>query len=89
MTCQLGPGLKKLAPETGGKVETISDAATEKLTAYHWPGNVRELENVIERALVMATSARLEAADIRLEAAPSRRAQSDSHFLPEGLTLEQ
>ena len=33
---------------------TITDAAMEKLVAYHWPGNVRELENVIERSLVMA-----------------------------------
>ena len=25
------------------------------LSAYHWPGNVRELENVIERAVLVAT----------------------------------
>ncbi|NTW01979.1 MAG: sigma-54-dependent Fis family transcriptional regulator [Oscillochloris sp.] len=32
----------------------LSEAALERLTAYHWPGNVRQLENVIERAVVMA-----------------------------------
>src|ERR1035441_4767735 len=42
----------KLAPETGCRVEAITDAAMDKLVAYHWPGNVRELENVIERSLV-------------------------------------
>ncbi len=29
--------------------------AMEALQDYHWPGNVRELQNVIERAVVMAT----------------------------------
>jgi DNA-binding NtrC family response regulator len=57
--------------------------------SYHWPGNVRELENVIERSLVMCSGTQLDAADIRLENAPRPRAQSDNHFLPEGLTLDQ
>jgi len=62
----------------------------EKLVAYHWPGNVRELENVIERSLVMTTGTQLDVADIKLESAPRARPQSgDSHFLPEGLTLDQ
>jgi DNA-binding NtrC family response regulator len=81
--------LHKLAPDTGCQVESITDAAIEKLMAYHWPGNVRELENVIERSLVMCTGKQLDAADIKLESAPRPRAQSDSHFLPEGMTLDQ
>jgi DNA-binding NtrC family response regulator len=80
----------KLAPETGCRVESITDAAMEKLIAYHWPGNVRELENVIERSLVMATGTQLDAADVKLESAPRPRPQSgDPHFLPEGLTLDE
>jgi len=79
----------KLAPDMGCRVESITDAAIEKLMSYHWPGNVRELENVIERSLVMCTGTALDAADIKLESAPRPRAQSDSHFLPEGLTLDQ
>ena len=27
---------------------------------YDWPGNVRELENVIERAVVLATGSRID-----------------------------
>ena len=50
--------VKKLAPDTGCRAESITDAAIEKLMAYHWPGNVRELENVIERSLVMCTGHR-------------------------------
>jgi DNA-binding NtrC family response regulator len=82
--------VRKLAPDTGCRVEAITDAAMERLMSYHWPGNVRELENVIERSLVMATGTELDAADIKLENAPRPRAQSDApNFLPEGLTLDQ
>jgi DNA-binding NtrC family response regulator len=81
--------LKKLAPDAGCRVESITDGAMEKLIAYHWPGNVRELENVIERGLVMCTGTRLEAADIKLENAPRKSPAGDSHFLPEGLSLDE
>jgi len=81
--------IRKLAPDTGCQVEAISDAAMEKLVAYHWPGNVRELENVIERSLVMCSGARLEASDIKLESAPTRRQPSDGHFVPEGMSLDE
>src|SRR5690348_6171427 len=65
--------IRKLAPDAGCQVESITEAAMEKLMAYHWPGNVRELENVIERSLVMCTSKQLDARDIHLENAPRRR----------------
>jgi DNA-binding NtrC family response regulator len=78
----------KLAPETGSRVESITDAAMEKLMQYHWPGNVRELENVIERSLVMCLGTQLDAADIKLENAPRPRPQTENHFLPEGMTLD-
>jgi DNA-binding NtrC family response regulator len=82
--------IHKLAPDTGTRVESITDAAMEKLMAYHWPGNVRELENVIERSLVMASGTKLDAADVRLEMAPRARPQIDDHpFLPAGLSLDQ
>jgi DNA-binding NtrC family response regulator len=81
--------LRKLAPDAAGQVESISDAAMEKLAGYHWPGNVRELENVIERALILSRGTQLEAEDIKLETAPRPRPQNDQHFLPEGLTLDQ
>ncbi|MGA2114596.1 MAG: sigma-54 dependent transcriptional regulator [Bryobacteraceae bacterium] len=81
--------IHKLAPDSGSRVESITEAGMEKLVAYPWPGNVRELENVIERGLVMCTGTALDAADIRLESAPRPRANSDSHFLPDGMTLDQ
>jgi two-component system response regulator PilR (NtrC family) len=33
----------------------IAKAAMERLEAYDWPGNVRQLENVVERAVALAT----------------------------------
>lgn len=42
----------------------LSDAAADALTAYRWPGNVRELERVIERAVALADSDRLQLDDL-------------------------
>ena len=45
---------------------TLSPGAEAALTEHAWPGNVRELENVIQRALILATGSRIEAGDLRL-----------------------
>ncbi len=37
----------------------LTPDALDLMTAYDWPGNVRELENVIERAVVLATGPRI------------------------------
>jgi two-component system response regulator AtoC len=36
-------------------IEGLSSAAMPLLMEYDWPGNVRELENVVERAVLLAT----------------------------------
>ena len=36
-------------------IERVDPTALRLLTEYHWPGNVRELENLIERAMIVAT----------------------------------
>jgi len=41
-------------------IELTADAL-DLLMDYDWPGNVRELENVIERAVVLTTGARIDA----------------------------
>jgi two-component system nitrogen regulation response regulator GlnG len=46
--------LAKHAGELGER--GIASDALDRLVGYDWPGNVRELENVIQRAMVMATS---------------------------------
>ena len=36
----------------------------DALKTYDWPGNVRELERVVERAVTLTTSTRIELADL-------------------------
>ncbi len=45
-------------------IKRISTPAIDMLSAYHWPGNVRELENVIERAVIVATANVIEGKDL-------------------------
>ncbi|HYM09231.1 MAG TPA: sigma-54 dependent transcriptional regulator [Bryobacterales bacterium] len=45
---------KFLDPEGHSRLR-FSAEALRMLMDYHWPGNVRELENVVERAVVLAT----------------------------------
>ncbi|MBC5774667.1 sigma-54-dependent Fis family transcriptional regulator [Pontibacter sp. KCTC 32443] len=56
-------------------VPEFSKSAQEKLLHYHYPGNVRELQYAIERAVIMADNAVLEADDILfspIETAPAK-----------------
>jgi two-component system nitrogen regulation response regulator GlnG len=46
--------LAKHAGELGERA--VAPEALDRLVGHEWPGNVRELENVIQRAMVMATS---------------------------------
>jgi transcriptional regulator with GAF, ATPase, and Fis domain len=40
----------------GKQVLGISPSALNALVSYHWPGNIRELENMIARAVALATT---------------------------------
>ena len=55
--------LQKYSQDTAKRVDHVSDETLEILKKYAWPGNVRELENAIERAVVLARSRTLTAAD--------------------------
>ena len=46
--------LAKYATELGER--GVAPEALDRLVGHDWPGNVRELENVVQRAMVMATS---------------------------------
>jgi two-component system response regulator AtoC len=80
--------IRKLGKDVASPVQSISEAAMERLLAYHWPGNVRELENVMERSMVLANGSVLEAGDIRLDLQPRTRMAVET-FLPDGMTLDQ
>src|SRR5215471_2467810 len=46
----------KFIDSTGKTLLHFAPEAMQILMEYNWPGNVRELENVVERAVVLATS---------------------------------
>lgn len=50
---------QRYAREMGKRVDNLSPSQLQRLREYAWPGNVRELQNVIERALILASSSNL------------------------------
>ena len=61
--------VQKIARECGRDVQGVSAEARDLLARYDWPGNIRELENVIHRAVVLATGRILQLHDFPLEVA--------------------
>src|SRR6202795_1219844 len=47
--------------ENAKPMRQFTPAALKLMMDYEWPGNVRELENVVERAVVLSTSERVDA----------------------------
>jgi two-component system, NtrC family, response regulator PilR len=56
--------LAKYTREMGKGLSGFSSDAVASLQAYPWPGNVRELENVVERAVALETSDRIQLATL-------------------------
>jgi DNA-binding NtrC family response regulator len=45
----------RYAAKVGRAITRVPAEAMRRLETYPWPGNVRELENIIERAVIVAT----------------------------------
>jgi two-component system NtrC family response regulator len=58
--------------EFGRGLRGFTDTALAALAAHPWPGNVRELENRVKRAVVMAETRIIDAADLELAPAASQ-----------------
>jgi DNA-binding NtrC family response regulator len=65
----------RFAARVGKRIERIDEDTMQLLRAYAWPGNVRELENVLERAVILASGPTLEI-DPDLLPAPAQTAPS-------------
>jgi len=48
--------IQKYGPRVGRRVDAVDPETMQRLIDYQWPGNIRELENIVERALILATS---------------------------------
>jgi two-component system response regulator PilR (NtrC family) len=62
--------LARLEKRIGLNNLALSSEAWRALESYDYPGNVRELENVLERAVTLSGSGRVEAEHIRLRSVP-------------------
>jgi Nif-specific regulatory protein len=47
--------IHKFGPDVGHPVEGLTPEAFDCVECYAWPGNVRELENVVHRAMLLAS----------------------------------
>ncbi|HYQ47507.1 MAG TPA: sigma-54 dependent transcriptional regulator, partial [Thermodesulfovibrionales bacterium] len=56
--------LEKYGRKLSKDIKGFAPEALVLLNGYAWPGNVRELENVIERAVILCDSERVEADDL-------------------------
>ena len=78
----------RYAEENEKEIKELSPEAIEKLESYDWPGNVRELENVIERAVVLADTDRIEAHHLPRQLGAGDTRLADDLHIP-GATLEE
>ncbi|MBA3322192.1 MAG: sigma-54-dependent Fis family transcriptional regulator [Pyrinomonadaceae bacterium] len=71
-------------------INGISQAAYQRLFAHQWPGNVRELQNVLERAVLLAKTNKIEPVDLPFEngSMPEKSATGGGWDVPANMTLE-
>jgi formate hydrogenlyase transcriptional activator len=51
--------VEEFSKSFGKRIDAIPRENLDALQKYSWPGNIRELRNVVERAMIVATSPRL------------------------------
>ena len=73
--------LEGYRPAVEKQISRVSAHALDQLMNYDWPGNIRELQNVLEKAVILATSPIIEKLDLP-ESRISRDHKSDSPVLP-------
>ncbi|MBI3184034.1 MAG: sigma-54-dependent Fis family transcriptional regulator [Myxococcales bacterium] len=77
----------KYASSYGKQVKGLAPGTLNALLAHDWPGNVRELENVVERAVVLATASELTADDLPATLRGPRPREKSSGGLIPGATM--
>ncbi|MHC4850137.1 MAG: sigma-54-dependent transcriptional regulator [Planctomycetota bacterium] len=74
--------IEKYNSLTGKELKGIAPEALDRLVARDWPGNVRELENVVERAIVLATGDLVTTDDIAAESTNGDGGSNDDTPIP-------
>ena len=75
--------VRRFADEQKRGTMTLLPEAIDAIEAHSWPGNVRELENCVKRAVIMADSQTLRAADFNLGAPQQEQQFSLRHVREE------
>jgi Nif-specific regulatory protein len=85
--------VRRFAGEFKKKIEGIEPDALKILMRYNWPGNIRELANAVERAILLAESHHIAAADLRLGEEPTSGNQQQASQIVKipatGVALEE
>ncbi len=82
--------LEKYGEENNKTHLDLTAEALDLLQEYDWPGNVRELENVVERAVVLSTGAKIDADLVPDYVRSSKRFQMPQFIVPpEGISLKE
>ena len=82
--------LEKYGEENQKTHLELTAEALDLLQEYDWPGNVRELENVIERAVVLSTGAKIDADLVPDHVRSSKRFQMPQFIVPpEGISFKE
>ncbi|HST20452.1 MAG TPA: sigma-54 dependent transcriptional regulator [Blastocatellia bacterium] len=83
--------LRQHAQRYRKNLEGFDDGGMQALMRYAWPGNVRELDHAIERGVLMAPGASLEARDLGLQSGRevSRRLEDMSLEEVEGFLIQK
>ena len=71
-------------------INGVSQAAYQRLFGHTWPGNVRELQNVIERAVLLAKTNKIEPVDLPFDngSLPEGASAGAEWDVPPNMTLE-
>src|SRR5437763_2398257 len=82
--------LKMYSQKYDRPITGVSQAAYQRLFSQTWPGHVRELQNVIERAVLLATSNKIEPVDLPFDngSLPEGAGAGTEWEVPPNMTLE-
>ena len=78
----------QVSAANGWKPMRFAEDAVRALQEYTWPGNIRELRNVVERAMLLATSGEVTAETVAL-ALPAASAGNESSLSGSGLLADR
>ena len=79
----------RTTPSSASAFGGVTGDAMRRLQTYGWPGNIRELRNAVERAMLLAESSELAAADFPVVSGAGAHLTEAVALPPTGVDLEQ